>query len=450
MDDDYPHDEPFYAFVHMTGVRGVGVTGCSFSNNMSIAGDGIADWGYGIYADDAGFNVGAKCEGNPVPYPLPCPGYTFSEFNNLGYGIYAAMIVTNRPYSVRQSNFNDCFVGIRNKSVSGGTILFNNFNLGTLPSTAFTQQQIGVSFETGITGFTFQENDFFGDPNSGIETIGSACKNTGSANKTVRKNQYYNQADYDAQPTEPKLVQMGAYRRAMDDNAYMVVLHEMYDTLDFNEDILLAWVENLNSLPADLWRANEQLANGNLTRANQILDAAPSKFSLTSEQQTDVDNYQAIANLIGSQWAYSLSEASLQSIKAFDDGGGNTEGWAQNILTHYGAHYPPVYETSRGSGERSSEGEPERDKIIRNLPLVTVQPNPAGNHATFYLNLSPETENIAVQVRDFNGRLVARFTGLSPHSMIEWDTAGNPSGVYFFQLTADGSIRQSGKIILNK
>jgi hypothetical protein len=59
------------------------------------------------------------------------------------------------------------------------------------------------------------------------------------------------------------------YRRVMDENAYMVVLHEMYDTLAYSTDTLRTWISNLNSIESDLWLANEQLAAGRTSAASQ-------------------------------------------------------------------------------------------------------------------------------------------------------------------------------------
>jgi len=50
--------------------------------------------------------------------------------------------------------------------------------------------QYGISFETDISGFVFEQNTFVGTPDNAAKTIGSACQNMGSFNNVVRRNYY--------------------------------------------------------------------------------------------------------------------------------------------------------------------------------------------------------------------------------------------------------------------
>ena len=155
-DNDYPHTTPFNSFIYMSGVNGVNIAGTTFANEREIEGNSIDDWGYGIQSVDAGFIVTSS----PNGMVFPPTSFTFSGFSGLGYGIQAQTSVVPRPYIVRQTNFDRCFVGIRNWSVDAATILFNNFNLGDLPSTVPTGDQVGLIFETDVSGFTCEENEF--------------------------------------------------------------------------------------------------------------------------------------------------------------------------------------------------------------------------------------------------------------------------------------------------
>lgn len=589
-DDDYPHAEPFYAFVHMTGVNGIGLSGCSYTNARTITGGSIVDWGYGIFANDAGFNVTATGVGNTYPPS----SYIFSGFNGLGYGIYTARIVTNRPYTVRQANFNNCFVGIRNKSVTGGTLLFNNFNLGELPSTDPTGDQAGVIFETDVAGFTCEENDFKDGGGNAETTIGTICINTGIANKTIRRNNFhdltfgslsnqqnasqlpqdgirglyydcnknfdvlekdfsvpdgrirakqgleivipgqpssYNAAgnrfsytrvdfsnlgaaieyffnpngqneeplavqgnitkilappntcpttyceppcktkeereiiksdfyvrrsayqslksDYALNPTEEKARQMAYYQRAMDEDAYMVVVHELYDTISFNADTLRTWIANMGSIEGDLWLADERLGIGNSSTAITLLNAAITKYQLTGDEQTDIDNYKAIVSILSGKPFYSLDEATLQSVKGYLEASGYAEGWAKSIVTLYGEHFPAEYVKEGQGGERSSEGDNVR-KGANQPEFVVAKPNPARDFVDFSISLPVDAVDVSIRIFDVNGRQVEAQNGLSPIDSFTWSTDGYSAGVYFYHLIADGKILHSGKIVLNK
>ncbi|MCO6491025.1 MAG: zinc-dependent metalloprotease [Phaeodactylibacter sp.] len=187
-DDAYPHGEPFHSFVLMTGVNGIKLSGCSYVNERAVTGGNIENRGYGIFANDAGFSVMSS----PVGDGYPQDSFLFSEFYGLGYGIYTARIVTNRPYIVRYANFESCFVGIRNKSVSGSNILFNKFNLGELPADDPASDQVGVIFEMDVAGFACEENEFVNTGGNADATIGVICINTGSNNKVIRRNKFDN------------------------------------------------------------------------------------------------------------------------------------------------------------------------------------------------------------------------------------------------------------------
>jgi len=187
-DNEYPHTAPFNSFIYMSGVNGVNIAGTAFANERDIEGSSIEDWGYGIQSVDAGFTVTSSPDG----IVSPPSSFTFSGFSGLGYGIQAQTSTTNRPYIIRQTNFDRCFIGVRNWSVDGATVLFNNFSLGDLPSIIPTQgDQIGIIFESDVTDFTCEENEFFNNANTaGITTIGSICLNTGDQHKEIRRNTY--------------------------------------------------------------------------------------------------------------------------------------------------------------------------------------------------------------------------------------------------------------------
>lgn len=189
-DGDYPHGNNFATFVNMVEVDGPIFTGCSFVNTYTpINLDNITAYGYGIFADDSEFRIQAKCNGNTYP----CSDYTRSEFRGLGYGIFAGVVINSvdAPYTVKQADFHDCFVGIHNRGVMGGIMLHNGFYLGNLPTLDLTLDQIGIALNNTINIMTLEENDFIevaGDES--IRTFGISSFNIGAANKTIRRNTF--------------------------------------------------------------------------------------------------------------------------------------------------------------------------------------------------------------------------------------------------------------------
>jgi hypothetical protein len=601
-DEGYPHEGGFHSFVHMTGVNGISLTGCSFTNTRNTTSDDIAAWGYGIFANDAGFSVRSLCMDDiPTPWPGPCEEYVHSKFSGLGYGVYTARIGAGRPYTVRQANFEKCFVGIRNKGVTGGTILFNNFNLGELPSSAATNMQSGICFEEGVAGFTCQENKFEKTGAApGLTAIGIFSENTGDFSNVIRKNRFigldrgnlakgsngaepnvppfavrglnylcnenlnvemqagadfdlatgwvrskqglpdpdaptghraagnyfsytgvdfinsgtgdieyfYNpfganeepltysgnftateadpndcpteyceppckehheialikagyfadkesylaaQAGYAVHPTEEKRLEIAYHRHVMDEAAYMVVIHQLYDTLDYHQDTLLAWISNMDSPAAELWIAGIHLASGNVARALQVLGSIPGKYNLSAKEHSELQGYIEIAGQLAGQPVYSLDEQTLALIRGFEHSEGHAGGWARNILTLHGAHFPPAYQLSEGAGGQPENlragGQPAPEYTSGYL---VVQPNPASSRVEFRLLRPLEYGDALLLVRDMSGRAVRRFEAPPGEMSIIWDTGGNPSGIYFYQLSAEGRTLQSGKIVLSK
>lgn len=188
VDDGFPHEDKFHAFINLMDVNGVTITGCSFTNAMSNAGNSIADWGYGIFATDAGFRVQGLCNGSTYP----CEDYTYSTFDNLGYAIYTANVVGNKPFAVKRARFNGCYFGIYNKAVSQGTLLFNEFKLGYLPNANLAEEQFGTFFEASMSGFTFQENTFQQVVGNIFSTVGSYSKDLGFSDGNVLRRNTYN------------------------------------------------------------------------------------------------------------------------------------------------------------------------------------------------------------------------------------------------------------------
>jgi hypothetical protein len=192
-DNNYLHEENFKAFVSMIGVDGPRFIGCTFENNYTpINEENIGSYGIGIEASSSEFTVSAKC--NSTTSVFPCLGtYTRSEFKGLGYGIITetSNIGTYSPYSITQTDFRDCYVGVFNRKSSGSTLLFNEFFLGDVPNPALSNNQVGVIYENTTLGLTLEENRFTkvaGD--SSPRTIGVSAYHIGSSNNPIRRNTF--------------------------------------------------------------------------------------------------------------------------------------------------------------------------------------------------------------------------------------------------------------------
>ena len=293
------------------------------------------------------------------------------------------------------------------------------------------------------------------DPNScPTDFCEPPCNTDGVINGI--KNQYYNTkaaytnlgVDFNNNPTEQKARTLAAYRLELDQSAYAVVLHELYDTINYSPDTLRVWVRNMDNIGAEMWIANERLASGNPQEAIAVLDAIPQHFALTTAQSADLQKYRNITMLLQNVSIDNLSSGTIETLQSYENVGGHTEYRVRNILTGYGYHYPPEYAFSKGANAEENEQEEEESKNQKTV--LTVFPNPAKDFVIFSVQQGDNETVSTLLVRDLNGRLIYSETGIAGDSRIEWKTEGVPSGIYFYQLVSDRGEAQSGKVILNK
>ncbi|HLF63999.1 MAG TPA: hypothetical protein VI603_09605 [Saprospiraceae bacterium] len=187
----------FYQHVSLYGVDGLRFTGCRFGNiSSSVDYESQHEYGYGIAAVDAGFIVSASTVAPENPEPcLPGPGgctvLQRSVFKGLGYGIWTGSIESNRIFRVYQADFEDCYTGIEVDGVSGGLMLFNEFDMGTVPDPDIMDgDQVGIKLNQQLAGFAIEENTFTESSGNTNNTIGIAAENLGEMNTVIRKNTF--------------------------------------------------------------------------------------------------------------------------------------------------------------------------------------------------------------------------------------------------------------------
>lgn len=191
-DEFYLHKSKFHAFLDFDQVRGIDISGCRFINTRTPPNcTDYVEFGYGIYSYNAGFKVHNLCQGaGCIPQP--------SRFDGLAYGIYAAEIPSSdipsqsKPYTVTQSVFTNCFVGLHHREASTVTITYNDFLLGDLPLpiNGLIDGQIGLAIEGNVVGITVEENEFNGDPAATWPQFGTIATNLGARNQVIRRNAF--------------------------------------------------------------------------------------------------------------------------------------------------------------------------------------------------------------------------------------------------------------------
>ena len=602
IDDYYVNETPFNSFIHLFGANGIKIRGCNFLNDQTITETQIIDYGYGIYSEDSDFTVEAACAGTTAP----CNDFIPSTFTGLGEAIFAQIVYQEKPFIVEQSIFENCFIGVRNSGVNTGTILFNEFYLGDLPSASSENRQYGVVYESSVEDIYCQQNTFIGNGSTpSVEKIGIYCQGIGEDNKEVRDNKFYSmdignlsdgqngvtpnpglppifktglvylcnenfnanpegndikiarrskvredqgdafsddngnivfisagnrfsytgvdfnregfgsqgtpvnyhyysggqnelpayegsvfplaaaentcpdeyckppcktegeisiikgeyfikkpifeglKEDYISFPSDEKSAMLSYYHKEMDKEVSDIIKHAMYDTIGYDPDTLLIWVERSSSIGGELWRMRDKVLKNDFVAANTILNELPQKFDLTQDRQEDIDNVEEILNLLDGQAILKLDENTLNVLKGYEEVGGDAEIWAKNILTSYGSYYPPRYpKNNEEEGDDKKYDKPNNNQDEKEITYLTLQPNPANSYVDFLFKEFKEAHTTYLVIKDIQGKIVFRQNVL-PYETTRWNIENKtPSGIYLYQLISAEELIQSGKIIV--
>jgi hypothetical protein len=187
-----PASQTFNMFISMWDVTGIQIRGCNFTNSNASA-PSISSLGTGIYALDANFSVTNTC----ATLQVPCAAQDIvrTQFNNLNIGIRAEKSVTNQPFTVSYSKFNNNVVGISNSGVSSANIILNEFIVGGNSKSNAGTIQIGVNLANVIQSLTLEGNAFkktVTPASTGPNSFGTWAFNTGINENKIYRNSFEN------------------------------------------------------------------------------------------------------------------------------------------------------------------------------------------------------------------------------------------------------------------
>lgn len=238
--------------------------------------------------------------------------------------------------------------------------------------------------------------------------------------------------------------QVSGYKKDMDDSASKAIRIMMQKEDCYERDSLFVWLERLERVEGELWRSNAYLSDGNLSQAIQILDEIPYKFTLSGNSENDVNNYKTVTELIGNESIYQLSLTTQEALAVYEDIGGFTQGWVQNIRSFYGEDYAIEHMISRAE-ERKAIG---NDKM-KNTSSIQVHPNPAKDIVHFKSNFNMTYRELSLLIKDTSGKIITSFKN-EGHLNASWNASTFPTGIYFYQVITDGEMLESGKVIIIK
>ncbi len=146
----------------MDKVRGIELRGCDFENTKNYNGIPPGKVGYAIESMDASYKVSILCESTDDP----CldPFINSSTFSGFEIAINASNISTVNTFSVYEAEFTKNRIGIQTNGVNNPRIARSDFYVGNFenPWNLVDVVQYGILVNTG-TGFTIEENHFFGN-----------------------------------------------------------------------------------------------------------------------------------------------------------------------------------------------------------------------------------------------------------------------------------------------
>lgn len=199
---------------------------------------------------------------------------------------------------------------------------------------------------------------------------------------------------------------------------------------------------DLGTMGAELSRAGDFLAIGDLVTANEILEDIPDNFSLSTAAESDIEQVKSLFEQLSLHKPYNLSRQTIQQLEVLAvDTLGFAPPLARNLLRLNGRDFLPYILPE--IGERHQPGKPNSNVGKLN---VAVFPNPARDYVVF----SAQT-NLGVvfniTIYDPIGKVIWEYHGKKSEKQVVWEVFSIQRGLYFYQIKGEGAIL-SGKVVL--
>ncbi len=239
------------------------------------------------------------------------------------------------------------------------------------------------------------------------------------------------------------------YRLRLDDLSNTLSLHMVFDSTTYSVDSIRVWWQKMESPVSDMVVARDYLAKGQSIAAFAVLDAMPSKYSLSNIEITDLTDYRSIMQLMQGESTAALSQGKINQLLTYaNTGTGLSAAWAKNILTVKGYHFPPQPKRV-GKSEGRVENPNNKNVTIREDQYI-VSPNPAKDYVQFMSVGQGNSSPVTILVSDATGRTIWRSSPVQGLSTSTWQTADIRSGIYFYTIQSETGQIQSGRISIIK
>jgi hypothetical protein len=245
---------------------------------------------------------------------------------------------------------------------------------------------------------------------------------------------------------ETKEEEAGYYRLQMDKEAYMVVLHLVYDTVQFNVDTLATWVENLDLFSMNVIWALQQQSEGNNSQAEATLQRISKRGNLSPQDLKDLLDMPVLMEALRGKAPHEVSPRHFKGLESLTtDPQSFTGNIAKNILRQHGYYFAPIYHFPKRQGDTVNKDLGHSANTERSVLSVYPNPNTGQFSVHWQPIVEPAAEQAKLQIRDLSGRLVFE-QAVSPNEthIINLEQAG----VYFYELHIPDQVPLTGKLIV--
>jgi hypothetical protein len=236
------------------------------------------------------------------------------------------------------------------------------------------------------------------------------------------------------------------HRAEMDASAGNVLYALMRDTVTVSRDSLRQWALHLETFGSDLDVVMDDLISGEPAKAQAVYNAIPGRFTLSVPQQNDFMQFGQIIPILSTQQIGALDAPAQQTLLDLAQQAPGIAGQtAKSLLQLQGFRFqsaecglPECCQFSERGGERSRNQEGTGRSF-------KVYPNPAQTSVTF--EWPDQTAPAQLSIFDVTGRLV--WTQEFQQRAV-WEAANAPGGIYFYTVSIEGTLLNTGKISIIK
>ncbi len=229
--------------------------------------------------------------------------------------------------------------------------------------------------------------------------------------------------------------------------AKLGLFYAMYDSLTYSADSVWAWQSRLWTYESDIRLAFEFASLGYADRYNTVMGQMSQRFTLTTDQQTELNQVNEIFPIISDGDVDNFSNVEKQKLLDIANFENLSGAYSKHLLAKIGYTFSanncslPLCILAREQLEQTTN-----DHQIFNCSII---PNPTAGAAIVKFEQNTQ-ESLFGKITDVLGRQVKSFE--IPANSIDFhlDLSSNRPGIYYWMITNGKTERKSGKIIINK